>query len=163
MSRRWLARMALEPLVDESCTGLSIHPPLVMVISPGVMLVTGVSVAGRPIRSSSSAILSAPSTRTILYDVCPSYLLPSRLSCHSSSQISSGFWISGLISSYTSVGLLLGSPFATSRKAARAASRCSMISCCNTSGGGRSSRLSKLSFFNQKISRLALSRAINSS
>ena len=46
---------------------------LVMVGSPGAMLAIGVSVAGRPIRSSSSAILSASSTRTL-------YLLVSLLS-----------------------------------------------------------------------------------
>ena len=55
------------------------------------------------------------------------------------------------------------SPAATSRKAPSAASRCSMISCCSTSGGGRSSRLSRLSSLSQKMSRLALSRATNSS
>lgn len=51
---------------------------LVMVSSPGAMLAIGVSVAGRPIRSSSSAILSAFSTRT-LYLLVP--LLSLRKPC----------------------------------------------------------------------------------
>ena len=55
-----------------------------------------------------------------------------------------------------------GNAAATSRNAASAASRCSMISCCSTSGGGRSSRLSRLLSLSQKMSRLALSRAISS-
>lgn len=50
---------------DGACTGLPIHPPLVMVNSLGAMLAIGVSVAGWPIRSSSSVILSAPSTRPL--------------------------------------------------------------------------------------------------
>lgn len=58
---------------------------------------------------------------------------------------------------------LLCNPAATSRNEANAASKCSMISCCKTSGGGRSSRLSRLSSLSQKMSRLALSRAIKSS
>ena len=44
-----------------------------------------------------------------------------------------------------------------------AASRCSMISCCSTSGAGRSSRRSRLSSLSQKTSRLAFSRATKSS
>ena len=54
-------------------------------------------------------------------------------------------------------------PTATSLNEANAASKWSMISCCKTSGGGRSSRLSRLSSLSQNMSRLALSRAISSS
>ena len=62
---------------DETCTGLPIHLPLVMVGSPGAMLAIGVSVAGRPIRSSSSAILPAPSTRLLFCDCSIRLLSPS--------------------------------------------------------------------------------------
>ena len=57
----------------------------------------------------------------------------------------------------------VANPAATSRNELSAASRCSMISCCNTSGGGRSSRFSRLSSFSQKMSRFSLSSLISSS
>lgn len=47
---------------------------------------------------------------------------------------------------------VLRNPAATSLNDAKAASRCSMISCCNTSGGGRSSRFSRLLSLSQKMS-----------